>query len=65
MNFVYKKPSIHEIRKLVCDELGRFYTGIKRLLNPHIYPVGLDEELHRLKVHLIQEARRHTTELEE
>lgn len=62
---VYKKPSIHEIRKLVSDELGRFYTGIKRLLNPHIYLVGLDEGLHRLKVNLIQEARRHTTEPEE
>jgi len=62
---VYEKPSIHEIRKLVGNELGRFYTGVKRLLNPHIYPVGLDEGLHKLKVNLAQEARRHTAKPEE
>jgi nicotinate phosphoribosyltransferase len=62
---VYEQPSIHDIRKFVMDELGRFYAGVKRLLNPHIYPVGLDEGLHNVKAKLIQEARQHGLDLEE
>lgn len=56
-NLVYQRPSIHQTRALVESELGRFYTGVKRLLNPHIYPVGLELGLYEIKSRLMQEAR--------
>jgi nicotinate phosphoribosyltransferase len=54
---VYERPSIHETRALAQSELSRFYTGVKRLLNPHIYPVGLELGLYEIKSRLMQEAR--------
>jgi nicotinate phosphoribosyltransferase len=54
---VYERPSIAHIRTLAQTELGRFYAGVKRLLNPHIYPVGLETRLYANKSRLIQEAR--------
>jgi nicotinate phosphoribosyltransferase len=56
-DLVYERPAIHEIRSHAQAELGRFYSGVKRLLNPHIYPVGLELGLHESKARLIQEAR--------
>jgi len=57
---VYDRPSIHEVRKAAAAQLGKFYSGIKRLLNPHIYPVGLEYNLNELKTKLIEEHRRET-----
>jgi nicotinate phosphoribosyltransferase len=54
---VYERPAIHEVRKNAAAQLGKFYSGIKRLLNPHIYPVGLEHGLHELKAKLIGELR--------
>jgi nicotinate phosphoribosyltransferase len=54
---VYDRPPIAQIRTFAQKELGRFYAGVKRLLNPHIYPVGLETGLHTVKSHLIQEVR--------
>jgi nicotinate phosphoribosyltransferase len=34
-----------------------FHSGIKRFLNPHQYPVGLESRLHELKTKLIFQAR--------
>jgi nicotinate phosphoribosyltransferase len=56
-DLVYNRPTIHEIRANVVAELARFYSGVKRLLNPHIYPAGLELGLHEAKARLIQEAR--------
>ena len=36
----------------------RFHAGVKRFVNPHQYPVGLERKLHDLKTELILEARR-------
>jgi nicotinate phosphoribosyltransferase len=57
---VYDQPPIHEVRKTAAAQLGKFYSGIKRLLNPHIYPVGLEYNLNELKAKLIAEHRRET-----
>jgi len=54
---IYGRPTIHETRNYAQTELSRFYSGVKRLLNPHIYPVGLELGLHECKTHLIEEAR--------
>jgi nicotinate phosphoribosyltransferase len=57
---VYDRPPIHEVRETAAAQLGKFYSGIKRLLNPHIYPVGLEYNLNELKARLIAEHRRET-----
>ena len=57
-NLVYERPSIHQLRSLAQNELSHFYSGVKRLLNPHIYPVGLELGLYETKIRLMQETRR-------
>jgi nicotinate phosphoribosyltransferase len=57
-DLVYDRPSIHQTRSLAQSELGRFYSGVKRLLNPHIYPVGLELGLYENKSHLMHETRK-------
>jgi nicotinate phosphoribosyltransferase len=54
---VYTPPSLPEVREHVRNELGRLHPGIRRFVNPHIYPVGLEERLHDLKTKLILKAR--------
>ena len=54
---VYRQPTIQEMRASAQKELKRFYPGITRLLNPHIYPVGLELGLHELKTHLMDTSR--------
>jgi nicotinate phosphoribosyltransferase len=61
-NIVYQRPSIHQTRGLVQSELGRFYTGVKRLLNPHIYAVGLEFSFYQNKLRLMQETRERESE---
>jgi len=61
---VYDRPPISRIRSFAQDELGCFYAGIKRLLNPHIYPVGLEIGLHTIKSQLMQEERNGATKSE-
>jgi len=56
---VYKKPSLEEIREKRSSVLKKFHRGIKRFVNPHQYPVGLEEKLHELKTRLVLEARGH------
>ncbi len=54
---VYDRPAIGSIRGRVREQLAAFHDGIKRLLNPHEYPVGLEAGLHHLKTELILRAR--------
>ncbi len=56
---VYTKPDIHTIRKTCKEQLARFDKSIKRLFNPHLYPVGMDETLYHLKLKLIEQIRTH------
>ncbi len=62
---VYERPSISQSRSLAQTELGRFHAGVKRLLNPHIYPVGLELGLHESKARLMQDARDEGGELKQ
>ncbi len=50
-------PGLAEIRSRTLEQLGRFYPGIKRLLNPHEYPVGLEQRLYEIKTRLVLKAR--------
>jgi nicotinate phosphoribosyltransferase len=54
---VYELPSLTEIRARTAAQLAMFHPGIRRLVNPHVYPVGLEHGLHELKTRLILEAR--------
>lgn len=53
----YDPPSLAAIRTRRTEQLGRFHPGIKRLVHPHRYPVGLEEKLFELKTRLVLEAR--------
>ncbi|SEI43864.1 nicotinate phosphoribosyltransferase [Dyadobacter sp. SG02] len=54
---IYKLPSVHDTRKRSQEQLARFYKGIKRFVNPHTYPVGLEKDLFDLKTNLIFKLR--------
>ncbi len=54
---VYEYPGFDATRAYVFDQLSGFHSGIKRLLNPHQYPVGLESSLHTLKTELILKER--------
>ena len=55
---VYDAPSIHAMRDRARQQLEGFHPGVKRFLNPHGYPVGLEQSLHELRTKLILKARR-------
>lgn len=54
---VYDPPGLEEIRRRVTEQLARFHGGVKRFVNPHRYPVGLEQGYFDLKTRLILEAR--------
>ncbi|WP_080239080.1 nicotinate phosphoribosyltransferase [Spirosoma rigui] len=50
---VYDCPDIHTTRARVQEQLAGLHPGVKRFVNPHTYPVGLEKSLHDLKTELI------------
>ncbi len=54
---VYKRPPLNDIRQNTLKELSQFSIGIKRFLNPHVYPVGMEKRLYDLKIELIRQIR--------
>jgi nicotinate phosphoribosyltransferase len=54
---VYQPPVLDEVRRRAQTQLAMFHAGVKRLVNPHQYPVGLELSLHDLKTQLILRAR--------
>lgn len=50
---VYERPNIHEIKEKAQRNLEYFDKTHKRLVNPHIYPVGLEESLYQLRNSLV------------
>ena len=54
---VYRVPSLEESRRRAQDQLALLHAGIKRFINPHEYPVGLELGLHERKTALILKAR--------
>ena len=53
-NLVYDFPSMEEIRAIRQSDMNRLDSGIKRIVNPHIYHVSLSDELWNLKESLIK-----------
>lgn len=56
-DLVYELPSVHESKARVQAQLQGFYAGVKRFVNPHTYPVGLESKLFEIKTDLIRKAR--------
>jgi len=53
---VYKLPSIEGMREVRDLDLNCLDSGVRRLMNPHIYHVSLTEKLWNLKQELIRSA---------
>lgn len=54
---VYERASIQQIRQRTQDRLAIFDKTHKRLINPHIYPVGLEASLHEFRTALVLKAK--------
>jgi nicotinate phosphoribosyltransferase len=54
---VYDSPSLETIREHAFSEIDRLPVGVKRFVNPHLYPVGLERGLYELRTRLALEAR--------
>jgi nicotinate phosphoribosyltransferase len=54
---VYDPPPLGEVRARTGAQLARFHAGVKRFMNPHQFPVGLERRLHELRAQLVLEAR--------
>jgi len=54
---VYEPPPLEAIRRRVAGQLAALHPGVKRLVNPHRYPVGLEIGLHQRKTELILKQR--------
>jgi len=54
---VYAPPDATAARARAQLQLEGFHAGIKRFVNPHVYPVGLEKSLYDFKTRLILETR--------
>jgi nicotinate phosphoribosyltransferase len=54
---VYDVPSATAARSNALAQLNGFHAGIKRFVNPHIYPVGLERGLFDFKTQLVLQTR--------
>jgi nicotinate phosphoribosyltransferase len=54
---VYKLPQLEEIQARTQQQVQALDPTIRRFLNPHTYPVGLEETLYNLKTDLILKFR--------
>ncbi len=55
-------PSLEEIRARARAQIASLHPAIRRLLNPHTYPVGLEMQLHERRNALVLERRRTPTQ---
>jgi nicotinate phosphoribosyltransferase len=51
-------PSLDEIRARARAQTAALHPAIRRLMNPHVYPVGLEMQLHERRTALVMERRR-------
>ncbi|MBI2376100.1 MAG: nicotinate phosphoribosyltransferase [Deltaproteobacteria bacterium] len=52
-----RAESLPVVRDRARTELSRFHEGIKRFMNPHSYPAGLEERLFQRRLELVEAAR--------
>jgi nicotinate phosphoribosyltransferase len=51
---VYDIPPLAQVRERTLDQLAKLHSGNKRLINPHRYPVGLEQGLFELRAKMIE-----------
>ncbi|HVT79887.1 MAG TPA: nicotinate phosphoribosyltransferase [Phycisphaerae bacterium] len=56
-NLVYDLPTLPAIRTRTQQQLASLHPSIKRPMNPHQYPVGLEKSLHDLRQQMILHER--------
>jgi nicotinate phosphoribosyltransferase len=54
---VYRLPSIQDAQARTREQLNSLHPGIKRFVNPHRYPAGLESQLYDLRTEMIARAR--------
>jgi len=54
---VYESPPLAAIRQRTEEQLATFHPGVKRVVNPHQYPVGLEKQLFENRQAMILETR--------
>jgi nicotinate phosphoribosyltransferase len=54
---VYDGPPIDEVRRRSLSSVGELDSSVTRFLNPHTYPVGLEQGLNDVRTALVLEAR--------
>jgi nicotinate phosphoribosyltransferase len=55
---IYQLPYIEDIKLRVKEQFEKFHEGIKRFVNPHTYPVGLEKYLFDFKTELVMKLRK-------
>ncbi|MEM7587369.1 MAG: nicotinate phosphoribosyltransferase, partial [Acidobacteriota bacterium] len=55
---IAESPSVQTLRERALSQLDRLDPATTRLVEPEVYPVGLDPRLNRLKSDLIREIKR-------
>ncbi|TPE44401.1 nicotinate phosphoribosyltransferase [Pontibacter mangrovi] len=50
---VYTLPTLKSIKATTAHELSQLHESIRRYVNPHSYPAGLESNLHHYKLNLI------------
>ena len=61
---VYTIPDLNEIRDRAANQLESLDKTHKRLVNPHLYPVGLEENLHHLRMQLVLKSNKLDNEMD-
>jgi nicotinate phosphoribosyltransferase len=56
---VHESPPLATSRERTREQLACFHAGIKRLSNPHQYPVGLERRLYERRTELVIRLRQH------
>jgi nicotinate phosphoribosyltransferase len=54
---VWTTPPLAEVRARAAAQLAQLHAGVKRIVHPHAFPVGLERGLYDLRTRLILEAR--------
>ncbi|GMQ29854.1 nicotinate phosphoribosyltransferase [Algoriphagus confluentis] len=62
---IYSIPSLEKIRERAAQQLESLDKTHKRLVNPHLYPVGLEENLHHLRMELVLKSQNFENEKNE
>jgi nicotinate phosphoribosyltransferase len=50
-------PTLQESRTLAQQQVNSLDASIRRFLNPHVYPVGLEQSLQEFRTQLMLEKR--------